>query len=565
VPGAGIAAAIAAALAAVLLAAPARGTSPPQVLVSYGFDDESNETGPDTFHVFENASGHVRLSREIARSGGFSVEIADSAGDGDFPELQGFFPERHTGRLVVRFSILVATPDEPWNAGLAGPGGFGVGENGLAFRLEARGGYFWHTSDSIPKRIAPIEPFVWYDFRLDYDLDAGTYDLRLSREGEREPFVRLVRQPNVVSAPGSTIDKFSFIGDLGDRGRATYFVDDVEIASTEAADLAAFVAPGRRRLFVDAYLAERDRAQRNPGCPPAAGVEDFAIAPQRLSELKASGALATLRAALESDPAAIAAVDPRLAELPEIAAVLAWDTGCAELGAGRPAAALPRLERAASLQPAAPLYPLALAHALARLDRLDEASDRLAEAHAALGEDARYAVAMSLVGARRADLGEAEVWVAAPAESRADLPADPLLRDLELGNFHDGLLAALRDRFPDAWRTKVDEALLFEQYFWVLVARADYVRAGDFARRLAERYRAAGVDPARWWDRAGDAALLARDLPRARDLYERELASPDPQARIAASLKLADVAALDGDRAAERHWREAIYGRLVAP
>jgi tetratricopeptide (TPR) repeat protein len=75
--------------------------------------------------------------------------------------------------------------------------------------------------------------------------------------------------------------------------------------------------------------------------------------------------------------------------------------------------------------------------------------------------------------------------------------------------------------------------------------------------------REAGRAPSTFWlARAGDAALLLRDLREARQLYERALAlSPDEPW---VELTLADVAHLEGDRGGERRLRERIYGSLQA-
>ncbi|HMZ80705.1 MAG TPA: hypothetical protein PLL06_13465, partial [Acidobacteriota bacterium] len=65
---------------------------PSNVLVQYSFDDDNIATGPDTFMVFNNAKGRMVLSTEYQFSGFRSVELHDVVGDGEFPELQGYFP-----------------------------------------------------------------------------------------------------------------------------------------------------------------------------------------------------------------------------------------------------------------------------------------------------------------------------------------------------------------------------------------------------------------------------------------------------------------------------------------
>ena len=70
---------------------------PSSILVSYSFDDNGLDTGPDTFAVFQKAQGLVTLSTAQRWSGYRSVELRDVAGDGDFPELQGYFAQRSKG------------------------------------------------------------------------------------------------------------------------------------------------------------------------------------------------------------------------------------------------------------------------------------------------------------------------------------------------------------------------------------------------------------------------------------------------------------------------------------
>src|SRR5687768_5543496 len=101
-PGAALAFAL---LAGVSSDASAVVTKPSSVLAHYSFDDRLVDTGPVTFAVFRNARGNVQLSTDFQVSGHRSVEIRDVAGDGDFPELQGYLPERRDGWLVIHFAL----------------------------------------------------------------------------------------------------------------------------------------------------------------------------------------------------------------------------------------------------------------------------------------------------------------------------------------------------------------------------------------------------------------------------------------------------------------------------
>ena len=238
-------------LACLAAAAPAAAAEPSPILVSYSFDDGKTDTGPDTFSVFRNARGNVQLSNAFRASGYQSVEIRDVAGDRDFPELQGYFPERRDGWLVIHFALLVTDPAEELNIALAGPGWFNLNEDGISFWLTTRDGDLLHTTDSIPKRLLRLKPFTWYGIDADYDIVRGRYDLRIYEEGIEEPVVSLKDVPNAGSHPGSAVSMFSYIGDLKDRSNVVYYVDDVVVATDRKIKLPRFIAPGRRQYFVD--------------------------------------------------------------------------------------------------------------------------------------------------------------------------------------------------------------------------------------------------------------------------------------------------------------------------
>ena len=68
-------------LAVVLLEAEHARAQSPSILAQYSFDDDSVETGPDTFAIFQSAKGSVRLSWSDHFSGYRSIEIRDVSGD----------------------------------------------------------------------------------------------------------------------------------------------------------------------------------------------------------------------------------------------------------------------------------------------------------------------------------------------------------------------------------------------------------------------------------------------------------------------------------------------------
>ena len=88
----------------------------------------------------------------------------------------------------------------------------------------------------------------------------------------------LVGQKNAGNHPGSAIDKFSFVGDVGpDTSNVVYYVDDVILSADQPVDVPAIIAPGRRKMFVDAWSDLQREALREPGCLPTIEYDDFGI------------------------------------------------------------------------------------------------------------------------------------------------------------------------------------------------------------------------------------------------------------------------------------------------
>ena len=69
-----------------------------------------------------------------------------------------------TGELArARHWIVdVVNPDQTLNIALAGPSHFTLTKDGIAFWLKTTNGVLHHVSDSIPKKLFPIDPFAWY-------------------------------------------------------------------------------------------------------------------------------------------------------------------------------------------------------------------------------------------------------------------------------------------------------------------------------------------------------------------------------------------------------------------
>ena len=495
-------------------------TDPAHVLVGYSFDDEMTATGPDTFAVYQAARGTVGLSSTFRLSGYRSVELRDVAGDGDFPELQGFFPRRDSGTLYAHFAFLTTDDRQEFNVALAGPRRFTNVKDGIAFRLQARDGILYHHSDSMPKRLFPLRAFVWYVVDLAYRIDTGTYDLVIREEGTSTPMVDRRDQPNAPHEARSAVEMFSFIGDPGtDESKVDYFVDDVVLSADRPVTLPPFAAPGRRRLFVDAWLTAVQQAGRDRGCPRAAGPEDFGYSLDDLRAL-ARAAGADLMTALRALPNAAGRSPAKPAGLGALAAslepVFDWQRGCDALAAGRVAEALAAFEEAARARPAGRIYDLTAIAALARLDRFADAETRLDALAASAGDDPRLGLAAARIGLERPDLER-------------------------LAN--DGK----------------DEGLA-EEFFFVLLHRKSWTEAARFADKRIERARGLKLPDDLWVEHAGDAAFFLGNDAAARTSYEAALAARPNDRRLLT--KLSDVLWRLGDTRGERSCRERVFGTL---
>lgn len=513
--------ALAAVAGAAIGAAMASGApaDPSHLLVGYSFDDEKTETGPDTFAVYQAARGTVALSSTFRLSGYRSVELRDVAGDGDFPELQGYFPRRDSGTLYAHFAFLTTNGRQELNVALAGPKRFTNGKDGIAFRLQARDGILYHHSDSMPKRLFPLRDFVWYAVDVAYRIDAGTYDLTIREEGSATPVIDQRNQPNAPREPGSAVELFSFIGDPGtDESDADYFVDDVVLSADRPVTLPPFAAPGRRRLFVDAWLDAVQRAGRDRGCPRARGPEDFGYSMNDMRALaRAAGAdlMTALRALPNGGGRGPAKPAGQGALTAALEPVFDWQRGCDLLAAGRTEEALNAIEEAARAKPAGRIYHLSAIVALARLDRFAEAAARLDALSASAGDDPRLGLAAAVIGLERPDL--------------------------------------------DALASTEDEGLA-EEYFFVLLYRKAWTEAARFAEKRIESARKQKRPEGLWVEHAGDAAFFMGNDAAARQSYETALASR-PTDRLLLT-KLSDVLWRLGDTRGERSYRERVFGTL---
>jgi tetratricopeptide (TPR) repeat protein len=506
--------------AALALAATAAAARPGGDLVSYSFDDGRTETGPESFVVFEHAKGRVDLDNTFFVTAPASVVIEDVPGDGEFPEIQGYFPLFEDKKLYIQFYLMPTQTDEEFNVALCGRAWFTVQPEGIAFWLIFRGGRVYHVSNWTRKLLLPrFDPFQWYRFDVVYDIDHGTYDVSVT-QGERR-LVALRRQPNAPGSPGSGVYVFSFIGDLADRGRAKYYLDSLNIGRNDFLHAAPsdperpmLWTPARRSLVDQEVELLRTELDALRGFHPLRRASDAPTFNQAYIE--------ALDTHLLHDP--VRALQLLHALLPKATSdqerAFVWNAmGLAQLGAGNLDDATRNFTEAARLLPALPEPQLNLVLTAARAKEWSRALG-LAKAHAwELRDDNRLA------------LLQAKIWLALDRHPEAatelaalDLRDDPGLAGYRLLLRELGLAKSVSD---------FDIESLLE--------------AHPESRQLGEL--------------VGDLFFVRGDYRRALDRY-LALAEPAGGAEKSVLIKTADCAERLGDADLARRVREEVYGRL---
>lgn len=230
------------------------------VLAEYDFERPS-PSGPDTFWVRQSGDGEVALSNAFRVSGSRSLHISEVPGNRDFAEFLAYFRECREGTVFIQFYLLLTDPEQRFNFGLAGPGWFlNMDKNGHAIWLQTNDGVFQHLTGGESRgwqQLFAPSPFAWYFVDFVYHVADGTYDLAIFEEGLEEPVIDVRSAVNANGNEGSSVKYFSLIGDLEDAGRFDFFVDDLIIATDPAVRQRPFVAPGRRKTFVEMLPAER--------------------------------------------------------------------------------------------------------------------------------------------------------------------------------------------------------------------------------------------------------------------------------------------------------------------
>jgi tetratricopeptide (TPR) repeat protein len=445
---------------------------------------------------------------------------------------------------------------------LAGPQWFTERKDGIGFWLSTKDGVLYQHSDKQIKKLIPLEPFQWYTVDVTYHIDEGTYDLTISGEDNKQPpLISLVNEKNAPGVAGSAVDKFSFIGDLEDKSNVTYYVDDVVISIDQVLTQKPFVAPGRRKLFVDRWNDYYKEMRQHPNVIPATDLSDFGLQAEALQSFKREGLVPALEGVLNGkplEPASLANASPNNVRL--LQAMSVWTRGNRQLARRQAAAALESFEEAARQAPEGKIYQLSSVLALAALKNWTQVDTRIPLLYAGWHNDVRFTIALAMIGIARGNLSEAERWLREPAELTSNGLDDVVLRGLWNGQVNDALIAELKKAYPLEWRQYIEDWLICEQYYFVLLWQGSFDRAQDYALRMVERHKQVGLPTWLWRERAGDAAFHAQSYHEAHRLYEQSMRENVNNTSVL--LKLSDVYFLFGDLEKEQVFREKVYGTL---
>jgi len=526
-----------------------------QVMVYYDFDSALAEVGPDTYHIFKHSHGKVGLSQAYKYSGWRSLKIQDVARDGGFPELQGYFQTINSGQLYFHFAFMVVETHERFNIALAGKSHFRLKKHGIGFWLDNEGGNLRHYVGGEPLALFPLEPFVWYQVDLVYDIDNGQYALNIENEyGQR--LVELEASANAVDMPGSTVNMYSFIGDLEDQQNASYYVDDVILASQQSVDQAGFIAPGRRKLFVDIWNDYHKVLYGKIQCLPAVQSADLGVDFDVFTDLMANQYYDILNQLLAQEY-----VEPGdWQSNPHLQAIDLWRRGCANMLEQNWQQAIAEFSAANELIHNARMYRLSLALAYAGAGDYARSDAMFASIQSEWVNEPRLAVAHAMVGMSREDLSSAEQWLTQSALGAWEDGGLEVFEGLYSGFINDNLIEKLQLFDPDNWPELLEQAVITEQYYFALLWQKRNYEAYVYARDMTARLQAMGFVSAKWQERTGDAAFYSQDYEEALAYYEAALSSDG--ACYCNYLKMADIFHIRGDSTNERKYREMIYGRF---
>lgn len=525
------------------------------VEIRYDFESVEIDSGPDTFELFEANSAEVSLSSQFAFRGGYALHLQDQSGNQDFPEFQGYFPTVSGGTLELGFAFMTPDPSEPFNIALAGDNHFKMTKDGLGFWLFNDAGTLRHVTNSIPKRLIELVAYQWYWVAAQIDVSSGVYSLSISDE-YGDQLVALDQQANPTAAKRSNLRKYSFAGDLEDRGSANLYVDDFILRTDFADSPAPIIAPGRRALFIDQWNLYHKKIQNIDFCLAAKLPYDFIDIYNTDGLRVLQDNVASLRVLLDSPDAETLAEFTHESDV--INGVHKWVTGCSKLKSGQIELAIEDLEIAQAALGYSPATQLALAVAYARTEQYYEAHAMVSAGQLAWPEDVRWLVLASAISFMLDQAGDAEMALSRVTQRLTIDPEEARTVMEGMGWLTSSAVSRIRKQ--QVWNDQVEGFILAEQFYFSLLWQDRYGEAQSFVDDFNRSLRRHKLASPLWQERGGDAALFDQRFAAAESQYRRAI---DMQGgRVSALQKLADVYFLQGRAADERRVRESIYGAL---
>ncbi len=530
-----------------------------QILLNFSFEDAELKPNRNNFSIFESGKGSVRQSTRYHYSGYHSLEIIDTPGDKQFPELQGYFPLRETGKLYLRFSLLTTTPEESLNIALAGPASFSLKKDGIGFWLSSKNGWIYHTTDSIPTKLFQIRGLVWYTFKIIYDIETGTYDISVTEEGRSSPFVNLKKQWNAPHQPGSKVDKFSFIGDLGtDDSPVSYYIDDILVGTDQKIDELPFRPQTRKSLSFDGWHELKKVTGIKPQCPTIFEPSDLGIESSHLELLKSLGLIEAIKESMLGNGKQIPTgnADPKIENL--IKAINAWSLGCTALKSGDAVAAENAFRLAVNHQPYTKMYPLVLALSLAAQSKWSEVDEITQEIYTQWANDPRFDMALAVMGLMHQNLKiSAKILEKFSPQIANDLK-DPLIQKIWQGLSDRSILNEVKIKYPLRWKEIIAAPQVAEKYFYVLLWQGQFNQAFEFADKIHTQLKKMSGATGVWGILSGDALVFDKKLTEAIAQYTQSLTEQNSKNQLILLLRLADVYSKMGDLENEKKIRSKI-------
>jgi hypothetical protein len=525
-------------------------------LVNYNFDYDVLDSGPDTYQVFRHQNAKAEISTDYASGGYASAHLTDAGQDGDFVELQGYFPEQISGSVRFRFKFLVANEKNLFNVAVVGKERYQLTPLGINFWLIYQDGWLSQRSDSIPKKLFQPNLYEWYAVDALLDMSTGTYALRVMRESG-ETAVQLERQPFAAGVgKRSSLKEYSFVGDLADTQPADFYIDDLSITTSNDTKLPENVAPGRRKYFYEIWDDYHRQLQGKLQCLPASNLEDFGIHGREYAALETSGQLEILHQLVRGEK--VVAKSDAWQSSAELSAIVDWMKACGALEKQKTAQAREYITQALEKKPDAYIYQLtSLIIDAAQTTDVSLLYNR-AYSLPQRGNDVRNQIALAMIafhGQQHANAGHEQI-VNAALIGLDRLSAQDLqqLQVLGIHPVNNDYVGNLRHYMPESWEQYVKWMVVLEQRYYSYLWQGHYQEAAALAAKVSKKLAAHSVAPGIWLERQADCAYLNHDLETALDLYNRQA-----PASLGSQLKMADMYHMQGDLVSEKSLRESIY------